>query len=62
MTKFSEYVSVLEQITLQDIKNIIDEDLVNNNNSVYGFRNEEGIIFWGGASIWYDTKVVYFNA
>lgn len=44
---FSEYVKGLKRITLQDIKNIIDEDLINKNNSVYGFRSQEGILFFG---------------
>lgn len=44
---FSEYVKELKRITLQDIKSIINEDLINKNNSVYGFRNQRGVLFFG---------------
>lgn len=44
---FSEYLKGLKRITLQDIKNIINEDLVNENGSVYGFRNQGGILLFG---------------
>lgn len=44
---FSEYVKGLKRITLQDIKNIVNEDLINKNNSVYGFREQRGILFFG---------------
>ena len=43
---FSEYVKGLKKITLQDIKNIINEDLINKNCSVYGFRKQRGILFF----------------
>lgn len=44
---FSEYVKGLKRITLQDIKSIINEDLINKNDSVYGFRNQRGVLFFG---------------
>lgn len=44
---FSEYVKGLKKITLQDIKRIINEDLINKNDSVYGFRNYDGILLFG---------------
>ncbi len=44
---FSEYVKSLKKITIQDIKEIINEDLINKDNSAYGFRNQRGILLFG---------------
>lgn len=44
---FYEYVKGLKRITLQDIKNIINEDLINENKPVYGFRDKLGILLFG---------------
>lgn len=45
--EFSECLKRLKKITIQDIKGIIDEDLKQNDDVTYGFRNVRGFIFFG---------------
>jgi len=44
---YSEYVKSLKRITLQDIKNIINDDIIKKKYSAFGFRYEKGLIFFG---------------
>ena len=44
---FTEYIKELKKITLQDIKNIINEDLINKKTTLYGFKEQRGFLLFG---------------
>ena len=45
--EFSEYVKRLKKVSVNDIKEIIDESLKENDDVSFGFREQRGFIFFG---------------